>query len=367
MSTTPWMDRALDDTLSSGLRCVVEVEAVHPVLGTMPLEILTGQLTIDEARVPRTQLQGALALTDDALAVLDETREVRVVVRAGYEYPGRIRDVHELCNLLLTQATVKRPEQRIEFDASSDEIKVAAAPWTLPDLRAGIGVRDAVQNIIGATAGLNASIRVLVDPDLENVAAFTEAPSVDYDTNYQALLVDVADRVGARFYHQSGYYFVTRLEWDPSPVASITHGPTGLLSSYESQRDRVGWGNAQVVVYKWRDANGNSRTVVGRAEQTTGPLAVAAVGRKVLPVITRDVPTTQAAANAVAASILARQITRGRVDAVEAARALWWLRPGRGVTIATPDDPAAVRIVAAVTFDLPRATMNVRTRTPVEE
>ncbi|WP_345751376.1 hypothetical protein [Microbacterium rhizophilus] len=371
MSTAPWNARAIDDTLASALTCVTRLEAVHPTLGVRALELVSAQLSYDEARTPYVALSGAIAATPDALEVLDERAAVRLRVTLGYVYPGGEEDAHVVAELLLEDATVRRGgTPSIQVNAYSDEILMGDAPWTVPGpWTAATTFGTAYRQLIAAIAGQPAADAATVDPALEHATFLPadETLTVHADDNLRQLMRDLADRVSGRAYHDGLTGWRADLAAvDTGSVAAITTGRRGLIRSTEATRDRGAWGNAVVIVYRWRDATDTEHEIVGRAQRLTGPLGVETVGRKTLPPIVRTTPTTQAAADNAAAALLGRAITRRRVVAPEVARALWWIRAAQTVTVSTPDDLPHSVIVSSVTFDLPAATMQLRTRTPEE-
>jgi len=367
----PFDPRALDATLDASLTCIVELYAVHPTLGTVPLTLDTASLSYDEQRTPYVSLTGARIAADDAaLAAFDETQPVRIRVDVGYFYPGRIRDVHTIALLLVDHATVARPDGHLVFNAYSDDTLLFDPPWTLPArFTAATRFGDAYRAIITAAAG-SAAAESAVIPPAQDGATILDAPdtlAIAYDDSLAAVLRDLADRAGASAYHDGmGTWHARSAVIDTTPVAAITPGARGLVHSSEQHRDRANWGNSLVIVYRWRDDTDTDRVVVGKAETLTGPHSVSAVGRKLRPVIVRNVAASQAQANNAAQTILRRAMSRRRLVSVEAARALWWIRPRDTITVATPDDTAQPLVVQSVTFDLPAARMNIKTRTPEE-
>lgn len=369
--TAPWDARAIDDTLDSALTCVVELYLEHPTLGQVPLKLEHATLSYDETRVPFVVLDAAsVEATPEALAAFDETAPVRVRIRVGYVYPGRVRDVHTIARLLVDLATVERPAGRVVFTAYSDEALMMTAPWTVPaawDSATRFG--PAFRSLIAATAGTAAADAAVIDGTL-SVATILDAGdvlAVQHDDNLPAILRDLADRAGAFAYHDGLDTWRAEPAWlDTTPVAAITPGDRGLARTTQQQRERGEWGNAQVIVYRWQDDAGAERVVVGRAEILSGTYAVPTIGRKTRPVLTRGFAVSQSGANAAASAVLRRALSRRRLVAVEAARALWWIRPRDSITVATPDTPAQREVVSSVTFDLPAATMQIKTRTPEE-
>lgn len=368
--TAPWMSRAADDVLASTLDCPIVIEAVHPTLGARRLDIVTAQLSWDESRSPHVLLHGAVAYSAEAIEALDARALVRIRISAGYVYPGRITDIHPVAELVLDTATIVRSAgaARIELDAFSDELLLEHV-WQAPGpFTSATTYEQAVRAIIAAGAGQAAATAAAIDPSVAGLPILDagETMALPLGSSLTTALRELSDRVGALAYHDGLTGWKARpAAATPGAVAAIVTGRRGLATATQSQRDRGSWGNAVATVYRWRDAAGTEHEVIGRAQQLTGPLGVETIGRKPLNVV-RSIPTSLSAANTAAASILARALARGRAVAVEAARAVWWVRPGSTITVSTPDDPPRPAIVASVTFDLPAATMHVRTRIPEE-
>jgi hypothetical protein len=146
-----------------------------------------------------------------------------------------------------------------------------------------------------------------------------------------------------------------------SASASFTVGTGGTLTSSETSLSRKLFGNTVLVKYSWYD--GDQRTAFGYAEVTSGPLAVSAVGRKV---IEREYERkgTAAQAKASAAALVRRAITRGRSMSLEFEHAPFWLRPGQTITVQLPTGPQERHLVSRVDFDIPSGRGHVRTRQP---
>lgn len=105
------------------------------------------------------------------------------------------------------------------------------------------------------------------------------------------------------------------------------------------------------------------KVVVGTAAVTAGPYAPANAGGRRVFREERDVPTTQAAANGAAATLLGRRLAEGRTLDLEAITA-WWLRPGHTVAVRLPSGGREAHLVVAVDANLTSGRMRVATRLP---
>jgi hypothetical protein len=175
---------------------------------------------------------------------------------------------------------------------------------------------------------------------------------------------DLADQLNARVYDAGDRTW----HIGPSVVAAGTAqailnvGTGGLLERTSTSTSRDDFANVVVLEYRWRDAAGNDKRILGKASQPSGPYAATAGNRKTLWQ-RRATATTQAAGNLAASSVLARVVQRGRSFTLQSVSA-YWLRPGMSITAQLPLGPAERHIIRAVSFDLDTATMTLTTRRP---
>lgn len=105
------------------------------------------------------------------------------------------------------------------------------------------------------------------------------------------------------------------------------------------------------------------RVIVGTAAVTSGPYAPANAGGRRVFREERNVATTQAAADAAAATLLGRRLAEGRTLDLEAITA-WWLRPGHTVGARLPTGAREEHLVVAMDANLTTGRMRVATRLP---
>ena len=123
------------------------------------------------------------------------------------------------------------------------------------------------------------------------------------------------------------------------------------------------WANQVILRYKWTDAGGADHRIIGSRRVTSGPYAAVAPNIRAY-LEDRDTPTTQAEADAAAAALVARTVTRGRALRI-ATIAAYWVRPGDTVgPITLPTGDPETHLVAAVAFNLRTGLMNLATRLP---
>lgn len=338
------------------------------------LDVISGTVTYDEESTPHVQASLQVRIPENvaALDAFDPRLNKRLRITTGYRVPG---DVEEqlLCDLILTDRIVRRPGDVMELRAASDEQRIL-------DTRPLGGVKTFTSASDGGWA-----IRDLLTWDQVSWAALGGAPPVevsafggfvpDGDTvvinredDLWNAIQDVADRIGAWVYHDgmgptSGAFHVRRQPLNAgSAAAAFTVGPTGTITSSESQLGREDFANAVVVIYEWYQA-GQQQSASGYAEITSGPYAVSTVGRKTKTVTIRR-KGSASMAKAAASSMVRRSVTRGRSASLEFEHAPFWLRPGHTITAQFVTGAPERHLVSRVDFDLPSGRGHVRTRLP---
>lgn len=125
--------------------------------------------------------------------------------------------------------------------------------------------------------------------------------------------------------------------------------PTNTMQLQDQIARDVGWYDAVVVVYRWRDSSGVDRTVYDVAT-TPGYTKVRTVE------IARPWP-----GNGAARAMLARSSGRGRVLAATGVSD-YGAEPGQMLLISSPAAPLQTGLLARVTWDLAAREMQVRSR-----
>lgn len=329
------------------------------------LEVTSGSVTWDEDSTPHIVASLSCRVPEDqaTLDYLDARKGRVLVVEGGYAIPGK-RETHVLCALMLTDRMVKRTA-----DGSTMEIKAASAEQLIIDADAPLtGSRSFGPASDGGQAIRDLILWAYPLAEVEVTASGTfvsegDSLLIDREDKFWSSIQDIADRIGAWVYHDGlGVFRVV-----PQPVnaaasvAMFNVGVGGTITGSEASLSREGFGNTVVVTYRWFD--GEARTATGYAEVTSGDFAVSVIGRKVIPVtIERQGSTAQA--QAAAAQMVARAVTRGRSLSVEYEHAPLWVRPGQTVTVALVTGPQERHLVSRVDLDIPSGRGHVTTRQP---
>lgn len=354
--TAPWAPVDLAGALSLPTSVTVAGE---------PLDVITGTITFDEDTTPHIQasLTAKAPTTQLALDLLDPRLGARLVVTAGYALPGQEPDVHTLVDLGLYERVVTRPDNTVTLTAVSDEQLVqAGTPVTgSVSFNATSRAGDAIAALIARAVP---TATVAIDPAAQ-VAFVNGADSmaIGPGEGLWDAIQTIADRASLWVYHDGlGVWHVQAQATAPGAAsASLAVGPLGTITASETALSVRDFYNTVHVTYRWFD--GTQHEVTGWAQITSGPLSVAAIGRRTITQVIDSTGTT-AMAQAAAAAMLSRALSRGRSMRVDAAHAAWWLRPGQAITVTLPLGGQERHLVARVDFDIPTATMTVRTRVP---
>lgn len=328
---------------------------------SIDLTVRSARVTFDEFTAPRVtaDLEAAGDTLEELaeLARLDPRAGVRVAIEAGYVLDDGTEDVAEFVDLGLRRVTVNRPDVAVTLTLASDEARVI-------DASAAVAATITGPSHTAAIAGL---IRQALSPPpaINTAGADTPGPAVTVDpvTDRWATIADLADRQNLRVYDAG--LRVWKIETPPrltEPAVTLQGGPGGTLTATSSSTDRDVWANYVTLIYRWRTAADVDKEVRATAMTTTGPYRITGDAGKKIFVHNRDVPTTQAEANAAALAVLARSVTRSAAQSVTAVAA-WWLRPGMTARV-TDVAGTTDRIVSRVEFRYPDRLMTVASRLP---
>lgn len=355
MTTDPYSS----DTPALLTRSLSHVVAGRIVLPTetITLDVQGGRLSFDETRSPRVMLTGLECRipTDPAvLSRIDPRTGARVELDLGYTRPGGAQDVHLIADLGLRTRPVARPADTMTLEAASDEALVIDGSPTVGAAFSTANTTTAIRDVLRAVfPALTPTVTAGVGP------AIAQGP---YDDRWD-LVLDLSDRIGARTFDDGlrGWHI------DPVPVLGtpnldLSVGANGTIVDSEAGLGRDEWANVVILRYRWRDTSDVEHTITATRRVQTGPYA-ATVGNSKIELVERDVATTQTEANAAAAALVARTVTRGRSLTVTAVSA-YWLRPGDTVNVTLPTGPTEQHLVASVDFDLATGLMQVTTRLP---
>lgn len=349
---------------------VFRARITHPELDG-PLELTIDpdtrpELTLSETNAPAVTVSLSVPLTDELAAAiaaqaLDPRTGARLELEAGYQTPDADDGAETVWSfdLGLRRATPRWAGRRLELVADGDESLMDDASAALGETVTAATTTAAMVALIGTA--LRPPPRVLV------TAPAGPAVTLEPITDRLEALKDLADRIGARVYDRGDRTWTIEpvAELD-TPALALTCGAGGTTLEAEPGVNRDEWHNYVMVSYRWRDTAGVEQLVRATAMATSGPYSsTGPAGRRILP-LERDTPTTQTNANAVAAALLRRELSRGESWTLRAIAA-WWLRPGDTFTAVLPDGTTRELIVATVTFHADDATMTVAGRLPAAE
>lgn len=354
VAADPWLPDS-PDVIRESHRQVVRVTATPPdYTGDLPLDLIDGSVSFDERRAPRVEANLTAALNVDP-RLLDPRAGARVTIEAGYSRPD-VEDVHVLAELGVRRVVVSRPDNTLPLTASGDEARVIDASPLVAGTVSG-PAEDAMRDLIKGALHPNPRIRATVTGP---------AVTVDPVTDRWETLDDLADRHGWDVYDTgAGEWIIEDRPTLAEPVLALTVGQAGTVERDESSWDRDGWANYVTLVYRWRDEADVDHEVRATAliDDDYSPYRITGPAGKVAYLEERDVPTTQGEANAAAAAVLARMMSRSRSHSLTSPAA-YWLRPGMTVTVTPSGEEPQDHLVARVTFNLTAGTMDVDTRLP---
>ena len=357
-------DESTPDLLTRTLTHIARATLITDAGDEVPLDLEDGTLRWDETQSPRVQATLTCTLPDDPALLwrIDPRLGVRIVLDIGYLRPGGYEDVHRIADLGLRTRVVNRPERTIELEAHSDEALLIdnAASTSLPI------------NTTSTTAAITAVINLALTPTLPILVTAAAGPAVNQtqvNADKWETIADLADGIGAQVYDDGLRQWhiaprVTAVAADP--VYELTVGASGTIIAARNTLSRVpdvgGWANRVYLRYAWTDAGGVDHVITSVRQITSGTYR-ADTGNVVTLPLERTVATTQARADAAAAALVARTVTRGaRLD--QTAIAAYWLRPGMTVGITQAVGDRSKHVVSAVDFDLVAGTMQVTPRLP---
>ena len=313
-------------------------------------------VSFDESRSPRASVDVTLARA--AGLALDPRAGVRVEVDAGYRRLDDTEDVQPLVDLGVRSSRPRWDVDELILQGAGDEAMAIDASPAVVESITGTSIGQAVTTLLGRC--LNPA------PPLTTTVAGAAVAVDKIEDRWQAL-VDLADRAGAQLYDDGLRRW--RLDAVPqvktTPDLAVTVGTGGTVLVAEEGTDRDAWHNYVLLVYRWRNAAGSDQQIIATAYVGGGALGIYTTAGRRIYREQRNVATTQAEANAAAASILARVYSRGQTLTFRAVAA-YWLRPGMTVDVTLPDGQTRRRLVARVQFDVLAGVMDVSTRQPLD-
>jgi len=264
--------------------------------------------------------------------------------------------VHTIANLALRSRTVTRPDNRMALTAHSDESLVI-------DSAAQIG------GTINEINTINAIAYVIHQPLPGAAINYTGAPAgsavnqTQVDTDKWDTIADLADRIDCKVYDDGlRQWWIQPTATLGTPALSVAPGVGGTLIESDADLNRDDFANWVILRYLWTDAANVRQRVVASQKVQTGTYA-ATTGNTKMYLEERDTPTTQAQADAAAAALVKRMVSRGRALRIVTPSA-YWVRPGDTLTVQLPTGDPETHLVASVQFDLKTGLMDITTRLP---
>lgn len=355
MTSDPWAA----DTPALLTATMGHIMAARLIVGaeTIVLDVQDWRLGWDETRAPRVICTiDARVPTDPALlARIDPRTGARLEVDLGYTRPGGVQDVHTVANLGLRGRPVARPDDVMRLVGHSDEALVIdnadcdGAAFSAATTSAAI---VAALALAVPGAGITPVVTTSTGP------AVTQGP---YEDRWD-LVQDLADRLGGKLFDDG----LRVWHLDPAPVLAapdldLAVGTSGTIVESNADLSRDDFYNQVLLFYRWRDTSDVEHTIKSVRRIQTGIYAASGGNTKTLRV-EREIATTQTEANAAAAALVARTVTRGRALTVTAISA-YWLRPGATVNVTLPTGPTEQHLVVSVEFTS-NGLMTVVTRLP---
>lgn len=362
-------DPSVADLVLGTHKVSASLTATTPGQAPVTLSLIGGRVSWAEDRAPRVSATLRCALPDDTslLQLLDPRLPCRLALTITYTLPNGATSSAVVADLGLRSRLVTRPSAELVLEAASDEALVIDE--SLPTLYTGTGTYvDAIADGPGWLATLISEPLATGVPPRTVDRSAAPAAAIAWDQNYANTwdaIIDAADQLNLDVFDPGDRVF--RIAPRPTVAGTsaftITSGATGTLLDSGSTIARDNWANYVLVGYEWQDSTGATQKLWGSARVSAGPYAVNTVGYKVLYEDRTGAATTQAAADKVAASILAKLLSRSRTLTATTVAA-WWVRPGDTVTVDLPLSAATKHLVSWVDYDIERMTMTVGTRLP---
>lgn len=340
---------------------------VQPQTGEpFPLAVEDLEVTFSEDWAPHVQVTATAAMPEpDQLDALDARAGVRLLVSAGYVYPDRTPDVHQLADVALDAREVTRPDNRLKLTGVSAEAMLQdyRAMWT--SYVPAIGINEAMDWLL-AYGCQPYKTKVKTTLPAKYGAAHLAGIEAPIGTEYWTAAADAAQRVGAWIYCDGAnvWNITQKPTLAGTPAHRLTVGQDGTVIAAATTLDRTAWANAVILTYDWTAADGTRRTIHGRAQASSGPFRPGLVGFRT-HAETRELPVTQAQADRAAEGLLRNLISRGRGMTLEAIAA-YWLRPGMTVAVTLPTGETESHLVMSVSFQPGTGTMRLTTRQPLD-
>lgn len=368
MAITGDWDARMGDLLRESTRHVLVVQTRDRDGNYVTLDVTDCSLDYDEQRVPRIAGTVTCVLpTDDLyLQLLDpRVHGARVIISAGYGFPGEADDVHQMADLVIRDRVVSRPENTMMLTLQSEEcLLLDASP-------SGAGVY-AVSDGGPIALAQQTIAEKIPNPQfvvLPGAEGYSGGYGLQGDDAWD-VIKSALDSINVNVYNDGviGRYVFA----PPSEIVTPVHhdlrvGSAGTLEQTQVSLTRGDeWANHVIIRFgdvESEDPALGQQAHEGQARVTDGPFAAVNGNDKVFFEERRETYVGDAEAHEIAKSVLLRRVTYGRSMVLDAIAA-YWLRPGMSVTIQLVTGITEYHLVSAVQFNFATGSMQVKTRLP---
>ncbi|MCZ9883722.1 hypothetical protein [Arthrobacter sp. B2a2-09] len=364
--TAPYAADA-QDRIRFSSRHVITATA-YPVSGSpFELDVEDAQVQFDESWSPRIQATLTCKVPEDktVLESLDARKNVRVKIYAGYVWDSVTEDIQLLADLHVRSREVKRPSNRLVLRCHSDEglaQDYKRLAWDSAPPQSNL--LDVVQYHANIAVIPGAAPTVVTDFPSNFGASAVSGVTQDPGQDSWSLLSDAANRAGVQIYCTGDrkWRIAARPVISSDTALNLTTGGGGIIKESTALYSREEFNNAVCIAYKWRDVSNVDHVLYGHAYISSGPFAMSAIGHNTY-FEERNIPATQAQADAAATAALQAMAKRGRFFSIDAISA-YWVLPGMTVTATLPTGDQERLLVSSVSFNFPSGAMSLRLRQP---
>jgi len=324
---------------------------------TWTVQPLSGRLTLSESWAPGARLEADLSavFTPAELRALDpRTKLITATLAAGYLHATGELDDFPVATVLMDARPVRQPGAVMSLAASSEETRVIESRWMGAEAwQQHLGVVECIESILSYARGR--AITLETDIPLRYRSDLTASVHLETGASLWSVLDDLTAAADLRLFITEAGKWALQAKPTVAGLVSVylSKGRGGISGDSTDTLGRDGFYDAAVVTYKWRDAGGVDRQIIGTYGTPAGKVYATE----------KDFAIGQSAANAAAKTYVRALSTRGSGYVIQAV-ACWWLRPGHTVEITMEDDTTVRHIAQEIEFDLTASTMTVTTREP---
>jgi hypothetical protein len=348
-------------------RHVITATAYPVGLSPVELDVEDAQVQFDESWSPRIQATLTCKIPEDKaiLEALDARKGFRIKIYAGYVYDSVTEDIQLLADLHVKSREVKRPSNRMVFRCWSDEglaQDYKRLAWDSQPPQSNLQAFVQYHANIAVTPGPAPTVVSDFPPSFGSsaVSGVVQEPGQDS----WKLLSDAANRAGVQIYCDGDrvWHISAQPVISGETALNLTTGGGGIIKESTAVYSRETFNNTVCLKYSWKDASNVDHVIYGHAYLSAGPFALSAIGYNSY-FEERNIPATQAQADAAASATLQALAKRGRSFSIDAVSA-YWIRPNHSVTATLPTGDQERLLVSSVTFNFPSGDMSLKLRQP---